>query len=179
MKNSDNNQNNCVSSDISALSSVEVLGEFAPLVKSRAKNFTSNESEIDDLIQEGNIGLLSAYKKYDSSLSGFTTFARRCIDSAIIDYLRKCSKLSRVPESMQTDYDDTQVTASVDPEYALSVKEEYLGIVEKAKQELSELEFAIFSDMLRGFTYSEISDIRKLNAKSVSNAVARIRAKLK
>ena len=166
--------------DITAASAVTVLTEYAPLVKSRAQRYLSNGCELDDLIQEGNIGLLTAFLRYKSELSSFITFARRCIDASIIDYLRRTSKISKIPDALIVDIVDVNVAdSSPDPEYRLSVKDEYLKVVDKAHSALSKLEFAVFSDLLHGFTYDEIAVRLGLNIKSVNNAVQRIRTKLK
>ena len=83
----DNGINNINNSD--KLTPLSVLVDYAPLVKSRALLFLSSGCELEDLIQEGSIGLYSASLTYNCELSAFGTFARRCIDSAIIDYLRR------------------------------------------------------------------------------------------
>lgn len=161
-------------------STVEILTEYAPLVKSRALKFLNNNCELDDLIQEGSIGLLSASRRYNGELSAFTTFARRCIDASIIDYLRKSSKLSQIPESMLVDISDVQIAdLSVDPEHAVSVKDEYMLTLEKAGNSLSGIESVVFSELLHGFSIDEIAERNGMNVKSVNNAIWRIRTKLK
>jgi RNA polymerase sigma factor (sigma-70 family) len=170
---------NCDNGNAS-LSVVGVVTEYAPLVKSRALSFLTLGCELDDLIQEGNIGLLSAAKKYDECFSSFPTFARRCIDAAIIDYLRKSSKLSRIPEAMLVDIADVQVAdTALEPLHLVSVKDEYTSMLKKAGSCLSKLEYSVFSDMLSGFSYDEISVRNRINLKSVNNAIRRIRVKLK
>lgn len=162
------------------LSAVQIVTEYAPLVKSRALSFLTSGCELDDLIQEGNIGLLSASIRYNEHLSSFPTFARRCIDSAIIDYLRKTSRLSQIPSSMLVDINDVQIADSTpDPQYSVSVKDEYEELLKKAKTELSKLEHSVFSDMLSGYSYDEIAFRNNINLKSVNNAIRRIRQKLK
>ncbi len=161
-------------------SHMTVLADYAPLVKSRAMLFVTDGCELEDLIQEGNIGLLSATFKYDDSLSAFSTFARRCIDSAIIDYLRKNSKLSVVPNGMLVDIDDFEIPdSSATPEYEVAVKDEYNEMVDKAKSVLSVFEYSVFSGLLRGDSHAEIAAQNGVELKAVRNAVQRIRAKLK
>ena len=46
-------------------STVEILTKYAPLVKSRALKLMTSSVELDDLIQEGNIGLLYASRRYN------------------------------------------------------------------------------------------------------------------
>lgn len=173
-------ENNGFSADNCTLSAVGIVTEYAPLVKSRALSFLTSECELDDLIQEGNIGLLSASMRYNEHLSSFATFARRCIDAAIIDYLRKSSKLSKIPSKMLVDINDVQIAdSSLDVESFVLVKEEYAELLKKAEASLSKLEYAVFSDMLRGYSYDEMAYRNSINLKSVNNAIRRIRVKLK
>ena len=161
-------------------SPMTVLSDYAPLVKSRALLFLCDGSELDDLIQEGNIGLLSATKKYDSSLSAFSTFARKCIDASIIDYLRKNQKISRVPSKLLVDINDIEIPdVSCDLEHLVSVKEEYGKIINKAKEVLSSFEHSVFNGLLRGDSHAEIAERESVEIKAIRNAVQRIRAKLK
>lgn len=172
--------NKCGAGDLNEISFVEILTEYSPLVKSRALFFLSNSCEFDDLIQEGTIGLLSAFHKYDEKLSGFATFARRCIDASIIDYLRKSSKLSQVPENMLVDISDIQIAdSSLDPVNTVALKDEYTGIVNKANEVLSSLELTVFKALTSGLTRDEIANKNKMSVKSVDNAIQRIRTKLK
>ena len=161
-------------------SRMTVLADYSPLVKSRALLFVNDSCELEDLIQEGNIGLLSATFKYDESLSAFSTFARRCIDSAIIDYLRKNSKLSVVPQGMIVDINDIEIPDNAaSPEYEVAIKDEYNEMVNKAKSALSGFEYSVFCGLIRGDSHAEIAAQNGVELKSVRNAVQRIRIKLK
>ncbi len=176
---SDNYDNRCNLTD-GYSSLVKVLSEYAPLVKSRASSFCFDGCELDDLIQEGNIGLILAYFKYNSELSSFSTFARKCIDSAIIDYLRKNNRLTSVPKKLLVDISEIEVADSApSPEHYVFVSDEYNNLVTKAETTLSKFEFSVFSDIINGFSVAEIADKNEVAVKSIRNAVNRIRAKLK
>ena len=70
------------------------------LVRWVARKFTWSELPFEDLIQEGNIGLIIAAQKYDYRVGRFTTYAtwwvRQRIQRAIMDY----GSLIRIPVHM-------------------------------------------------------------------------------
>ena len=180
MSTSEHSKIDGMSTDVTSKSVVTVLSDYALLVKSRALKYLNNYCELEDLIQEGNIGLLTAFRKYNSELSGFTTFARRCIDASIVDYLRRLNKLTEIPKELLVDIGDVQVAdTQSNPEQRVAVKDEYLKVVERARTDLSNREFAVFSYILRGFSPKEIALRLETDLKSVNNTVGRIRAKLK
>lgn len=166
--------------NIEDLNPISVLVKYAPLVKLRALHFSPNENELDDLIQEGNIGLYNAIARFDGERSSFKTFATRCIDGAIIDYLRKSGKNSVVPDALKVDIEGIDIADKTPgPEYTVSIKDEYSALVKKAKAELSDFEFSVFWGLIRGVSKAQIAKEQATDIKSVSNAIFRIRAKLK
>lgn len=159
---------------------VSILTDYAPLVRSRAQYFNCNDVELDDLMQEGFIGLLNASESFNGELSAFITYARKCIDSAIIDYLRRTHKISRIPENLLIDIDGVDVAdLSPEPDYLVSVKDEFSSVLKRAEVELSAFEFAVFSGIIKGLSFEEISRVNGVGIKAVHNAVGRFRAKLK
>jgi RNA polymerase primary sigma factor len=76
------------------------------LVVSRAKKFTNKGLDFEDLIQEGNIGLMKAVDKFDSSKkTKVSTYATWWIDQSIRRAISNKGKTVRVPthiEWMQT-----------------------------------------------------------------------------
>ena len=75
-----------------------------PLVVSRAKRFNHGEMDLEDLIQEGNIGLIKAVDKYDPDKNvKITTYATWWIDQAIRRSISNQSRTVRVPTHIQQD----------------------------------------------------------------------------
>lgn len=68
------------------------------LVSGIAKQFLNSGQPIEDLIQEGTIGLIKAVDKFDPTVGvQFNTYATHCIKGEIRHYLRDLAKLIREP----------------------------------------------------------------------------------
>lgn len=86
----------------------KLLEHNTALVWSRARTFKSKHplsAELDDLVQEGYIGLLRAASKYDPSRGNkFSTVAFYWIDQAIARSVNKTGRLIRLPENRVQDF---------------------------------------------------------------------------
>jgi len=72
------------------------------LVVSRAKNFTNKGLDFEDLIQEGNLGLMRAIDKFDSSKkTKVSTYATWWIDQGIRRAISNKGKTVRVPTHIE------------------------------------------------------------------------------
>lgn len=68
---------------------IEIINENEKLIYKIASNYSSYYN-IEDLYQVGIIGIIKAYKKYDSSYSvKFSSFAYKYIMGEMIDFIRK------------------------------------------------------------------------------------------
>ena len=73
----------------------EKIAELFPLVKSIALKYASNNHPLDDLMQEGMIGIIKAVDNYDETKdTKFSTYAVYWIKKYILDYIAKDSNLS-------------------------------------------------------------------------------------
>ena len=72
---------------------------YSPLVMSIARRYASGGSELDDLVQEGNIGLMEALQRFESN-RGFrlSTYARWWIESLIRDFGHRHRAAVRPPK---------------------------------------------------------------------------------
>jgi RNA polymerase sporulation-specific sigma factor len=59
------------------------------LVPHIAREFTKNPDLLEELIGEGNIGLVNASRSYDESKGSFLSIARKSITNQILKYLNK------------------------------------------------------------------------------------------
>lgn len=87
----------------------QIVKNFLPKIKIIALNLMSNlpkNVQLDDLIQEGVIGLLQAYERYDPSHgASFYTYALTRIKGAMLDYLRKIDWLPKELRHLIKEYE--------------------------------------------------------------------------
>ncbi|MDA3899159.1 MAG: RNA polymerase sigma factor RpoD/SigA [Spirochaetes bacterium] len=71
---------------------------YKGLVSSIAKNYASYQCPFEDLVQEGFIGLIRAFEKFDPSLGcKYTTYATYWIKHYITRYIAKHGRVVRLP----------------------------------------------------------------------------------
>ena len=132
--------------------------KYEPLINLTATKFfkycKSSGLELNDLIQEGMMGLTNAINHFDSI--SFESF-----------------------EDEQNKLDSILSDNSLNPEQQIINKEQTNNFFNKIKEELTELEMQVLDLKMAGFTYKEIGDILDKDCKAIDNAVQRIRVKVK
>lgn len=72
------------------MAETEIFNKMAKLILATAKTYTSDDTLLEDLIQEGNIGLLEAIKRYDITKDNrFSSFAIYWVRASISKYLNE------------------------------------------------------------------------------------------
>lgn len=81
----------------------ELVANNIGLVKYIARSFLNTGYEYEELVQEGMVGLVKAAKTFDESRGFlFSTYAGRCIQKEILNYLRRERKQKDVLSLHQT-----------------------------------------------------------------------------
>lgn len=164
-----------------------LLSRYARHVRACTRSFFLSGLDREDLAQEGMIGLLSAVRHFDSTRSGsFRTYATTCIRNRLISFIRTESKKQTVPlddtatpNSLTALLDeDRSQTADRDLEERIIREETLTELSERLNAVLSGMERRVLPYYLEGLSYRDIANQLNLSAKSVDNAVQRIRSKL-
>jgi len=163
---------------------------YLRLVKACARPLFLAGGDSEDLIQEGTFGLLSAIRKYDpADGASFKTFAEHCIRMRILSAIKSASRLKHIPLndgiSLEELSEDPGADSSVlpelmrhDPEKLILAKESREELAAAFARCLSRFEIKVLDLYLEGLSYREIADRLCKDAKSIDNAVQRIRRKL-
>ena len=165
--------------------SFEALRErYKPLLEVCCRKSTApgmNSQDVEDLSQEALVNLYRAVCSYDCDSQGveFGLYAKICVDNGLVSfvrsYLRRRKKMAIPLDEEEALYEDEQ-----DPLQALIQSEKETELVHTVKKHLSDYENRIWWLYVSGSSVSSIA--KKVNApsaKSVSNAIYRIRKKHK
>ncbi|NCB04473.1 MAG: sigma-70 family RNA polymerase sigma factor [Clostridia bacterium] len=157
--------------------------EYARLVRRVIRPYFLTGGDYDDLYQEGMIGLLRAVRTYDAARNpNFEPYAVRCVRNRIFDILR-AQKKEELSNQLVSDQWQVFAERSADgslagPEETVLASESEQEIRESLSGLLSAFEASVLDSYLRGYTTSEIALWLNRSAKSVDNAIRRIRCKL-
>ncbi len=151
---------------------------YKKVVEYHIKSLGTNPSDYDDLFQEGLVGLLKAVRSYDATkTASFATFASLCVRTGIISGVRKnatqTSKTVIVPETAK----EGETSPSAEEILIDNVRAKLL--YDKVYENLSPYEKTVFDMYLSDMSYESISFVTGKSVKSTSNAIFRIRNKLK
>lgn len=153
-----------------------LLVRYTGFVSLRAAAFRCSFCEQEDLEQEGLIGLLAAVRGFDPSRgASFRTFAGDCVDNRMISFIRVASRQNRVATGVDV---SPAVEEGTDPEAVVLGRESYQDLLRAVSGCLSAYERQVLALYVEGLRYEEMARRLGKSAKSVDNALTRIRAKL-
>lgn len=173
----------------------EILFEkYKPLITSisnKMYNFCKNKGlELNDLIQEGMLGLNLAIKNYDQNKdASFYTYSKKCIERKIISLVVSTSRLKHkaLNDSLSFEInlnDDDKFEVAVEdnsynPEEMIISTETENEIIDRIHSVLTDLEKQVFDLKIGGFNYKEIAEILDKEPKTIDNAIQRMKNKIK
>lgn len=171
----------------------ELLKQNKPLINQIVRKYFLIGAEIDDLIQEGMIGLYRAIVTFDEQKDvNFKSYAKVCIERAVFNAIKSANSKKNLPlnqsislisstgenDEEEDEIFDYQTWDESDPESILINRERYAKLFDKATQNLSVFEKNVLKLYLDGLTYNEIAEKLDKSPKSVDNGLTRIKAKI-
>ena len=167
-----------------------LVTRYHRFVRTCARPFFLAGGDSEDLTQEGMVGLIRAVREYDASKeASFRTFAETCIRNRLYSVLRAAArdKHKALNQSVSLDtpeFDSHSYTSGTNnlaqrnPEDFLIDREHTAALLSGVRKQLSEFEAKILGYYLDGLSCREIALEVGKSAKSVDNAVQRIRRKV-
>ena len=171
----------------------ELFSRYKDLVVKISRGYFLVGGDIEDIVQEGMIGLYKAVKGYSSHKeTTFKTFAVLCIKHQIQTAIRRAntnrnkplstavsfqSFVSNANESL--DYLPIELVFDTTPAEKVIDKENFEKLKDTIKTTLNEQEIKVLISYLQGFSYKEISQSLGLSQKSIDNSLTRIKSKLR
>ncbi|MCL2372780.1 MAG: sigma-70 family RNA polymerase sigma factor [Defluviitaleaceae bacterium] len=190
MENSMENQvNEARSGNTAALNAL--MQSFKPLVKAKAKEYYLQGGDLEDLIQEGMIGLYKAVQDYAPAKGSFSAFAGLCVMRQIQTAIKAAARQKHMPLNTSLSLDESPQEGNEtlankltdyknnDPETLLLSLETYATINNFINQNLTELERQVLTLHMNKKSHKQIAEQLGKTTRSVDNTLQRIRKKLK
>lgn len=170
-----------------------LINKYQNFVKAKAKSYFLIGADKEDIYQEGMIGLYKAIRDFKSDkLASFKAFAELCVTRQIITAIKTATRQKHIPlntyislnkpiydeESDRTLLDILSMAKVTDPEELIISQEELKYIEGEIGEVLSDLEMEVLSSYLDGKSYQEIACDLNRHAKSIDNALQRVKRKL-
>ena len=170
-----------------------LISKYENFVKLKSKSYFLIGADKEDIYQEGMIGLYKAIRDFNpEKLTSFRAFAELCITRQIITAIKTATRQKHIPlntyislnkpiyeeESDRTLIDVLSELKITDPEELIIGKEQVEHMEGKMDKVLSDLEKEVLQSYLDGKSYQEIASDLDRQAKSIDNALQRVKRKL-
>ncbi len=171
-----------------------IVRRYHGFVRMKASSYFLAGGDSDDLIQEGLVGLYKAVRDFRSDReSSFRNFAELCITRQIITAVKTATRNKHTPLNQYVSFSQSPASATDgeptleevipgptvnDPVNQVISSEELQALVSCLSSVLSELESRVLSLYLDGNSYEAIGERLGCDAKTVDNALQRVKRKV-
>lgn len=171
-----------------------IVRRYQGFVRLKASSYFLAGGDSEDLIQEGLVGLWKAVRDFRSDReSSFRNFAELCITRQIITAVKTATRNKHSPLNQYVSFSATPAGTSEgeptldeiiagptvhDPANQVISSEELQSLVGCLSTALSELEARVLALYLDGRPYEEIAGRIGVDAKTVDNALQRVKRKV-
>jgi RNA polymerase sporulation-specific sigma factor len=171
-----------------------IVRRYYGFVRLKASSYFLAGGDSEDLVQEGLVGLYKAVRDYRTDReSSFRNFAELCITRQIITAVKTASRNKHTPLNRYVSFSATPAGASEaeptldeilpgptahDPVNQAISSEELRALIACLSTVLSELESHVLGLYLDGHSYQDIGVKLGCEAKTVDNALQRVKRKV-
>ena len=171
-----------------------IVRRYYGFVRLKASSYFLAGGDSEDLVQEGLVGLYKAVRDYRTDReSSFRNFAELCITRQIITAVKTASRNKHTPLNRYVSFSATPAGASEseptldeilpgptahDPVNQAISSEELRALIACLSTVLSELESRVLGLYLDGHSYQDIGEKLGCEAKTVDNALQRVKRKV-
>lgn len=178
----------------------ELMERYIPLVNKIARKYFLIGAGMDDIVQEGMVGLYKAILSYNmESCATFKTFSTLCITRQIQSAVKLANRNKNLPlntcfsinnqgmvvisSANEKDNDEDEgiyiPSTTLSPEEKMLSQERIKEMNDEIEKVLSDFEKKVIKLYISGKNYIEIAKIINKDPKSIDNALNRIKIKLK
>lgn len=160
-----------------------LLDQYKPLINASVAKFSSDEAFAlyhEDLKQEAALVFYNSILAYDLEQNEveFGLFAKICIHNALVSVLRSLKRrseepIAQIPETLLT------VQDFEDPSSRMLERERLKSLYAVIRKNLSNFEYEVWQLYMSGRSAKEIAKRLQTDEKAISNAIYRIRKKLR
>lgn len=171
-----------------------IIRRYYGFVRLKASSYFLLGGDGDDLMQEGLVGLHKAVRDYRSDReASFRSFAELCITRQIITAVKTATRNKHTPLNQSVSFSQTPTAdgdsepsldeliagpSAHDPVNQVISAEELSSLVACLSTVLSELESSVLALYLDGRSYDEMARRIGCDAKTVDNALQRVKRKV-
>lgn len=153
----------------------ELISRYLPSIRRIAAIYQKSPADRDDLVSEGILGLMNAVRTYSSDKgASFSTYAGVCANNRMLNALKKQQRIQG-----RESFEEINADSGMSPEKIAIDREALREIFSEVDSNLTELEREVFTLYLAGVSYDETAKLLEIDKKSVDNALARVRRKLR
>ena len=172
-----------------------IVRRYYGFVRLKASSYFLIGGDADDLIQEGLVGLYKAVRDFRTDReSSFRNFTELCITRQIITAVKTSTRNKHTPLNEYVSFSQTPAASGGDGDPTLDEllpgptvhdpvnqvisSEELHSLVTCLSSVLSELESSVLSLYLDGYSYEVVAEQLQCDAKTVDNALQRVKRKV-
>ncbi len=172
----------------------KLVESYASIIRGICRRFYLVGGTSDDLYQEGMIGLLEAFRKFDNSKGTigdetFKKFATTCIKRQILDAIKHANTKKNMPlnnyvpivrkNDEEDEFEISELGIASNPEEEFLSKEKQEERLDAILEQLSDYEQKVLLLYLDGLNIKDIAKKLSKTPRSITNTIQRIKLKVK